>query len=196
MDDFIAGPAMCSASTVYRSLVESEIRPGDWACFIGGGGGVGIQGVQLAKAMGFRPIVVDSGAEKRALCERMGAEAFVDFREVPDAAAEVKRVADDTGAHAVFVTAVQAYPHAIDYVGSRVGAKVMCIGLREYILCFLSYSLQFVNMDQLTILQQRPPIPSPSTPTPSSSPAGTLPSRALSSGPWRTRLERWTLLGG
>jgi propanol-preferring alcohol dehydrogenase len=131
---------MCSASTVYRSLVEADIRPGDWACFIGGGGGVGIQGVQLAKAMGYRPIVVDSGKEKRALCEKMGAEAFVDFREVENSAAEVHRVADGVGAHAIFVTAVQAYPHAIDYVGSRVGAKVMCIGLRECIVSFFSLS--------------------------------------------------------
>ncbi|RQM04846.1 hypothetical protein DH86_00004076, partial [Scytalidium sp. 3C] len=39
VDDYIAGPVMCSASTMYRSLVESELRPGDWACFAGGGGG-------------------------------------------------------------------------------------------------------------------------------------------------------------
>ncbi|OQU99901.1 hypothetical protein CLAIMM_05473 [Cladophialophora immunda] len=129
VDDYIAGPVMCSASTVYRSLVEAELKAGDWACFPGGGGGVGIQGVQLAKAMGLRPIVIDSGTEKRDLSLEMGAEAFVDFRTSLDVVAEVIRIADDIGPHAVFVTAPQAYPTSISLVGTRVGAKVMCIGL-------------------------------------------------------------------
>jgi alcohol dehydrogenase, propanol-preferring len=58
VDDFTAGPIMCSGSTIYRSvcplppvskktslkrtqLVESELKAGDWAVFPGGGGGVG-----------------------------------------------------------------------------------------------------------------------------------------------------------
>lgn len=116
---------------MYRSLVESELRPGDWACFAGGGGGVGIQGVQLAKAMGFRPIVVDTGIEKRHLCQSIGVDDFVDFRETKDVAAAVVAIADHIGAHGVFVTAPQAYTTAISLTGSRIGAKVMCIGLRE-----------------------------------------------------------------
>jgi len=130
VDDFIAGPIMCSASTVYRSLVESRLQPGEWAVFPGGGGGVGIQGVQLAKAMGLRPIVIDTGAEKKELCMKMGAEAFVDFKESKDVAAEVVKIADGVGAHGVIVTAPSAYNGAIGLVGDRVGAKVMCIGLR------------------------------------------------------------------
>lgn len=55
--------------------------PGNWAVFPGGGGGVGIQGVQLAKAMGFGPIVLDTGAEKRDTCLKYGAEHFTDFKE-------------------------------------------------------------------------------------------------------------------
>lgn len=127
--DEIAAPIMCSASTMYRSLVESNLRPGDWAVFAGGGGGVGIQGVQMARGMGFRCIVVDTGAAKRTLALSMGAEAFVDFRQSADAVAEVVRVADGVGAHGVFVTAAPAYRTAVSYVGSRVGAAVMCVGL-------------------------------------------------------------------
>lgn len=99
----MAGPIMCSASTVYSSIKESGIRPGQWACFPGGGGGVGIQGVQLAKAMGLRPIVVDTGAERAALAKKHGAEHFIDFKEVQDPCAEVVKLTDG-GAHAVFVT--------------------------------------------------------------------------------------------
>ncbi|KAI9929438.1 hypothetical protein AWENTII_009166 [Aspergillus wentii] len=129
--DEIAGPIMCSASTMYRSLVESGLKPGNWAVFPGGGGGVGIQGVQLAKGMGMRPIVVDSGAMKRELALKMGAEAFVDFAEEEDVAGAVIQIADGVGAHGVFVTAPAAYKTALSYVGNRIGAVLMCIGLAQ-----------------------------------------------------------------
>lgn len=127
--DEVAGPIMCSASTMHRALVEADLKPGSWVVFPGGGGGVGIQGVQLARyasrmvqyackcetadlfhrAMGMRPIAIDGGEEKKKLCLELGAEAFVDFREVKDVPAEVLKIADGVGAHGVIVTAYQAY---------------------------------------------------------------------------------------
>jgi propanol-preferring alcohol dehydrogenase len=112
-----------------RSLTEAALRPGDWAVFPGGGGGVGIQGVQLAKAMGYRPIVIDTGDAKKKLSLELGAEAFIDFKETEDVAEEVKKVADGVGAHGVFVTAPAAYANATKLVGDRVGGIVMCIGI-------------------------------------------------------------------
>lgn len=109
VSDEQAGPVMCSASTMHRALKDSNLKPGNWVVFPGGGGGVGIQGVQLAKAMGMRPIVVDGGEEKKKLALNMGAEAFIDFREEKDVAAKVKEVADGIGAHGVLVTAWQSY---------------------------------------------------------------------------------------
>lgn len=133
---------MCSASTTYSAIKNSELKPGDWAVFPGGGGGVGIQGVQLAHAMGMRPIVVDTGNERRELCKKLGAEHFIDFKEESD---PVKKVVEITGggAHGCFVTgkfaafsttecllanhdpAVQSYPIALGYLGHRAQAKVM-----------------------------------------------------------------------
>ena len=115
---------MCSAATTYTSLKESGLKPGNWAVFPGGGGGVGIQGVQLAVAMGFRVIIVDTGDARAALAKKYGAEHFVDFKTESD---PVKKVVELTGggAHAVFVTAVQAYPIAHGYLGARQGASVM-----------------------------------------------------------------------
>lgn len=131
VDDFIAAPLMCSATTIYRSIVEAELRPGNWACFPGGAGGVGIQGVQLAKVMGLRPIVIDTGADKKDLSLKMGAEAFVDFKTTDDVVGAVVKIADNIGVHAVFVTAPQAYNIAVGLTGDRAGAKVMCVGLRK-----------------------------------------------------------------
>jgi propanol-preferring alcohol dehydrogenase len=103
VSDYLAGPIMCSASTAYTSIKESGLRPGQWACFPGGGGGVGIQGVQLAVAMGLRVVVVDTGSERRELCKKYGAEHFVDFKEVEDPVAAVVKLTDG-GAHGVYVT--------------------------------------------------------------------------------------------
>ncbi|KAK5733259.1 hypothetical protein LTR17_009867 [Elasticomyces elasticus] len=127
--DEVAGPIMCSASTMHRALIESNLKPGNWVVFPGGGGGVGIQGVQLAKAMGMRAIAVDSGSAKKDLCLKMGAEEFVDFKEHSDVAARIKEIADGVGAHGVLVTAYQSYKDSINFIGDRIGGKIMCIAL-------------------------------------------------------------------
>ncbi|KAL4886902.1 chaperonin 10-like protein [Aspergillus karnatakaensis] len=53
----------------------------------------------VAAAMGFRPIVVDTGEARRELALARGAVEFVDFKEVDDPVAEVVRIADGVGAH-------------------------------------------------------------------------------------------------
>ncbi|KAK3719146.1 hypothetical protein LTR37_004710 [Vermiconidia calcicola] len=125
------GPS-CAASTMHRALIESGLKPGQWVVFPGGGGGVGAQGVQLAKAMGMRAIVVDTGEQKAALAERIGADAFIDFRKENDVLAKVREIADGLGAHGVLVTAWQTYKDAVSYmsyIGGRIGGKITCIGL-------------------------------------------------------------------
>ncbi|KIW92938.1 uncharacterized protein Z519_06787 [Cladophialophora bantiana CBS 173.52] len=129
VDDYAAAPIMCSAGTMYRSLRLAGLKVNNWAVFLGGGGGVGIQGVQLAVAMGLKPIVVDTGDEKEKLAMSRGAKAFVDFKRVDDPVAETIKIADGIGAHGVFVTAGNSYPSAIPYIGTRVGGVVSCIGL-------------------------------------------------------------------
>lgn len=128
VSDYVAGPIMCSAATIFSSLKTAALRPGAWAVFPGGGGGVGIQGVQLASAMGLRPIVVDTGAERDKLARHHGAEHFIDFAKVSDPVKEVIEITGG-GAHGVFVTAIQAYPTVLGYLGARAGGQVMCIGL-------------------------------------------------------------------
>ncbi|KAF2996084.1 hypothetical protein E8E13_004568 [Curvularia kusanoi] len=129
VNDYIAGPIMCSASTIYTSIKESNLKPGDWAVFPGAGGGVGIQGIQLAAAMGLRPVAIDTGEDKEKLTKELGAEAFIDFKKVENVAEEIVRICDGIGAHGVFVTAVQSYPDSLTYLGGRVGGKVCAIGL-------------------------------------------------------------------
>jgi len=171
--DEVAGPIMCSASTMHRALIDSGLKPGNWVVFPGGGGGVGIQGVQLAKygcflgekrrllvhllmvvirAMGMRPIVIDSGAQKKDLCMKMGAEEFIDFKEHSDVVAKVKEVAGGIGAHGVLVTAYQSYKDAINFIGDRIGGTVMTIALPPAGTIVLGTDPNFFSFKNLRII--------------------------------------------
>ncbi|CZR50301.1 related to alcohol dehydrogenase, class V [Phialocephala subalpina] len=81
----------------------------------------------LAVAMGLRPVVVDTGDEKRKLALEMGAEHFVGFKESKDPVAEVITLTEG-GGHAVFCTAAPSYPTAQKYPGLRAGGQLI-IGL-------------------------------------------------------------------
>ena len=79
----------------------------------------------------FRICIVNSTNRARSQCHFFAATHgfFVDFREVPDIAAAVIKVADNIGVHGVFVTAPAAYRDALSFLVSRIGAIVMCVGL-------------------------------------------------------------------
>lgn len=145
---------MCSASTIYTSMKTAKLLPGQWAVFPGGGGGVGIQGVQLADAMGLRPIVVDTGDDKKKLAMSLGAEHFIDFKTVDDVAAEIIKITDGIGAHGVFVTAPQSYPSSLSYLGTRCGGKVH-VDPREVFSTLLINDLGHVHCTPVCWNQQR-----------------------------------------
>lgn len=66
--------------TVYKSLLESGARAGEWVAIPGAGGGLGHLAIQYAKWMGLRVISIDTGADKKALCEKLGSEKWVCWR--------------------------------------------------------------------------------------------------------------------
>jgi propanol-preferring alcohol dehydrogenase len=59
VSDEVAGPIMCSASTMHRCLIDSGLKAGQWVVFPGGGGGVGVQGVMLAAYEFHHPHIGD-----------------------------------------------------------------------------------------------------------------------------------------
>merc|ERR1711974_35985 len=72
-------PVLCAGITVYKGLKESGAKPGQTVAIVGAGGGLGSLAQQYAKAMGLRVIAIDSGDEKKAMSEKMGCDAFIDF---------------------------------------------------------------------------------------------------------------------
>jgi len=54
--------------------------------------------------MGRRVIAIDTGEEKRELCESLGADHWIDFAKSKDIVADIKKATDGRGAHAAVVT--------------------------------------------------------------------------------------------
>ncbi|KAK0475272.1 chaperonin 10-like protein [Armillaria novae-zelandiae] len=124
-----AASILCAGVTVYRAIKYSQTSAGDWIVLPGAGGGLGHLAVQYARARGLRVIAIDSGAEKKKLCESLGAEVWIDFKESKNIVEDVKAATGGFGAHSAVVTAAHSsgYTQAIDYL--RPGATLMAVGL-------------------------------------------------------------------
>jgi propanol-preferring alcohol dehydrogenase len=89
-------PILCAGITVYKGLKESGAKPGQTVAIVGAGGGLGSLAQQYAKAMGLQVVAIDTGAEKRDMClNKLGASAFVDFKESKDVVADVRAAANN-----------------------------------------------------------------------------------------------------
>jgi NADPH:quinone reductase-like Zn-dependent oxidoreductase len=74
----------CAGVTAWNALVtRGRIRAGDFVLLLGTGG-VSIFGLQLALALGARPIVTSSDDEKLARARKLGAVATINYRATPD----------------------------------------------------------------------------------------------------------------
>ncbi|KAL9089400.1 MAG: hypothetical protein Q9165_005721 [Trypethelium subeluteriae] len=123
-------PVLCAGITVYKGLKESGARPGQTVAVVGAGGGLGSLAQQYAKAMGLQVIAIDTGDEKKKMCEELGSRAFVDFAKSQNVVKDVQAATEDgLGPHAVILVAVAEKPfqQAAEYVRPR--GTVICIGL-------------------------------------------------------------------
>lgn len=74
----------CAGVTAWNALVtRGHTRPGQFV-LLQGTGGVSILGLQLAQAMGARPVITSSSDEKLARAKALGAVATINYRTTPD----------------------------------------------------------------------------------------------------------------
>lgn len=67
----------CGGLTAYgaiKKLARHQVPPGSWVAMIGAAGGLGHYGVQIAKALGYKVVGVDIGADRLAFVESLGAD--------------------------------------------------------------------------------------------------------------------------
>lgn len=68
--------------TVWISLVwQGRLKPGETALIHGGASGIGTVGIQIARQLGARVFATAGSTEKALLCERLGAERGIRYRE-------------------------------------------------------------------------------------------------------------------
>ena len=102
--DDLAGPANCALAQVIAAYQSGNVGLGDHVV-IQGAGGLGINGVAVARELGVRQIIVIDGIESRLeLAREFGADETLLLAEYPEPDARVKRVkelTDGWGADAV-----------------------------------------------------------------------------------------------
>lgn len=71
-----------AACTTWSNLMmTARLTEGDTLLIHGGGGGIGIFAIQLARALGVRVAVTAGSAEKLDVCRRYGAEVLINYNE-------------------------------------------------------------------------------------------------------------------
>lgn len=74
----------CAGVTVWNALVtRGRTQPGDFV-LLQGTGGVSVLGLQLAKALGARPVITSSSDEKLERAKALGAFAVINYRTTPE----------------------------------------------------------------------------------------------------------------
>lgn len=126
--EFSAAAALPEAMfTVWTALFEqAELRPGESVLMHGGASGIGTTAIQMAAALGSRVFATAGSALKCSMCERLGAELAINYREQDF----VARVLDRTGGTGVDVV--------LDMVGGPYAARnlqALAVGGR---LCFIA----------------------------------------------------------
>ncbi len=83
--------------TVWTNVFErGRLAKGETLLVHGGSGGIGTTAIQVASRLGARVFTTARGAEKRALCERLGAERAIDYAD-EDFVAVIKQVTGGRG---------------------------------------------------------------------------------------------------
>jgi propanol-preferring alcohol dehydrogenase len=118
-----AGPLMCAGITVYNSLRNAGVRPGDLVA-VQGIGGLGHLGIQYARQMGMRTVAIGRGQDKEMLARKLGASLYIDTATV-DAA---KALQDLGGARVILATAPDSKSISALIDGVARGGELLVIG--------------------------------------------------------------------
>ncbi|KAH7137424.1 alcohol dehydrogenase-like protein [Dactylonectria estremocensis] len=121
----IAAPLLCAGLTMAGavSLCAPETKPGR---------GLGHLRLQFAvKARGYRVVAIDTGSEKKSLCLKLGATAFLDFAK-ENVAEQVKMLTGGEGADAVIVVVGSEKAYELAPTLLRNTGTLVCVGIPRF----------------------------------------------------------------
>lgn len=127
-------PLLCAGVTLFNSLRHHGVKPGE-TVVIQGVGGLGHLGIQYARKMGFRVVVLSRTSSKEADARELGAHHFI-CSESADVAAEVNKLG---AAKLIIVTApnsnVEQYTKCLQWQG-----KIVILACKLTPLTYISMS--------------------------------------------------------
>ncbi len=125
-----ASIAACAIGTQYHAIATiGKVLPGETILITGAGGGLGIHGVQLARAMGAFVIALTTTPDKVAAIKQAGANEVAIARRGEDFSSVILDLTDGLGANA-----------AIDNVGSPIFRSVRKASPQAHDACSLGSS--------------------------------------------------------
>ncbi len=118
----------CAGVTAWRGLmVCGQMKPGDTVLVLGTGG-VSLFALQFAKAAGARIIATSASEEKVEKLKRLGADAVINYRAVPDWGQKAKDLTDGRGVdHVIEVGGPGTLTQSIK--ACRIGGHIALIGV-------------------------------------------------------------------
>jgi len=142
-------------TTPFHAVVNrGRVRPGDMVVVIGCGG-VGLNVVQIAAALGARVVGVDTAPAKRDWARRLGAQAALD----PAAEPRLDRALRDLtagGADVVFEVVGRPETQQLAVSAARTGGRVVLVGYSPDAMQLNSGRVMFREMDVVGSLGCRP----------------------------------------
>lgn len=115
-------------TTPFHAVVRrGEVAPGDWVLVMGCGG-VGLNIVQIAAALGARVIAVDLSPQKLEWATRLGAVATFDPVATPRLDKEVRRLTGGAGVDVAFEAVGKAAAQELAFGCVRTGGRLVLVG--------------------------------------------------------------------
>jgi alcohol dehydrogenase, propanol-preferring len=123
-----AASLACSGLTAYTAVKKAAAQAGDTLVIVGAGG-LGLMGVQVAKAItNARVAIVDIDDKKLAEAKRLGADELINSG-IGDSVKGIKQITNNLGAEAVidFVNNAKTAPNSLNMLRKR--GRLVMVGL-------------------------------------------------------------------
>ncbi|GLQ79112.1 NADPH:quinone oxidoreductase [Mesorhizobium huakuii] len=144
-----AAALTCTGVTAWRGLVVSgKVKPGDTVLVLGTGS-VSLFALQFAKAAGARVIATSSDEEKLERLSRLGADAVINYRAVPDWGRKARELTAGRGVdHVIEVGGPATLAQSI--TACRTGGHIALIGVLTGFAADISIPAVFSNQIRIS----------------------------------------------
>lgn len=127
-----ASPLACAGVTIFRAILVSGLKAGDWLGLVGAGGGLGHLGIQFARARDLNVVAVDARDEGLELCRKYQAHEVLDAREGQKKVVErTQQVTDGLGVDATINVSDHATAAALSCAITRPHGTVVQVAQPE-----------------------------------------------------------------